>query len=821
MATKRDTNIPSISFAAPPPQEWREKLVLVMVGLPARGKSYIAHKCVFFLRWLGISARIFNVGSSRRQRATSSVQPSSPPASGLTPLSPPSPLPTPTVPVVPPAPLPPPTPTDAMSANVQSSLALSSAASSVSSQLHNAEFFSPDNAEAKRIREDVAMTVLDELLDWIMSGGQVAFFDATNTTEERRHAVFSRCKARHEHLNIIFVESICDDPDVLRENLIAKAKNSPDYRNMNMTAAMADLQQRIRNYERVYEPLPERSTLSYIKLIDLQSRVIANRIEGVLARKIVTFLMSLHIGKRPIYLMAAGDTCLPSDDRNMQRRTAVADAINSLLRAENMNGQPVGFTPALVPYLTEKDARLSLTGHAFASSVGRFMAHIQAKALAARASRAASVSSSTTSSPLRSAGGGGGGGGGGPSSPPAIFSSSCPIPSSHPPHQQLLHPNQLILASSFGNNSGPGLSRSGSDGGIGSGIAIGIPGGSSGLSRDICSDANSVHSHSSSSSVGSADNSSAPVLLQSSSAATSTTAANTQTTGASAHHPPSTISSAQTARAWREQSFDEALIALGASLYERDDEADDMTRLYLYSSTAPSALETALRVCASKRPSSSPKHATPSPSTASASVSNAAVTRTMPPARTHLLSPPSVTAVAASGESHQPISSVLRHVEPPPSVHVVYGVPRQTSALNEIDTGSLDHMPTQQLLERLPAEFKSWLHNPFSYRFPGGESISNVSNNLKQLVLELECNRNPSLVVSHGMTLEILYAYFAGVNDISQPRLSSIQPYTLVELTPSNYGWRERRYTFDAKHSELVLVPSAHADLHASHSAYS
>ena len=43
------------------------RLAFVMVGLPARGKSYIARKLARYLRWLGHDTRVFNVGSYRRE----------------------------------------------------------------------------------------------------------------------------------------------------------------------------------------------------------------------------------------------------------------------------------------------------------------------------------------------------------------------------------------------------------------------------------------------------------------------------------------------------------------------------------------------------------------------------------------------------------------------------------------------------------------------------------------------------------------------------------------------------------------------------------
>jgi len=39
----------------------------VLVGLPARGKTYIGQKISRYLRWLGVPTRIFNVGDYRRK----------------------------------------------------------------------------------------------------------------------------------------------------------------------------------------------------------------------------------------------------------------------------------------------------------------------------------------------------------------------------------------------------------------------------------------------------------------------------------------------------------------------------------------------------------------------------------------------------------------------------------------------------------------------------------------------------------------------------------------------------------------------------------
>ena len=45
-----------------------DRLAIVMVGLPARGKSYTARRIERYLSWLGYRTGVFNVGEYRRAR---------------------------------------------------------------------------------------------------------------------------------------------------------------------------------------------------------------------------------------------------------------------------------------------------------------------------------------------------------------------------------------------------------------------------------------------------------------------------------------------------------------------------------------------------------------------------------------------------------------------------------------------------------------------------------------------------------------------------------------------------------------------------------
>ena len=48
-------------------------LAIVMVGLPARGKTYTARKIVRYLSWKGVKTKVFNVGTFRRKISGANV----------------------------------------------------------------------------------------------------------------------------------------------------------------------------------------------------------------------------------------------------------------------------------------------------------------------------------------------------------------------------------------------------------------------------------------------------------------------------------------------------------------------------------------------------------------------------------------------------------------------------------------------------------------------------------------------------------------------------------------------------------------------------
>ncbi|EEH35739.2 fructose-2,6-bisphosphatase [Paracoccidioides lutzii Pb01] len=220
------------------------KICVVMVGLPARGKSLIAGKALRYLAWVGIPARIFNVGQYRRQD---------------------TPQPT-------------------------------------------AAFFDTSNPDGERLRRAAAEAALTDMLRWFAdTDGQVAILDATNSTKSRRKWIHRTCA--EAGIATLFVESQCDDEEVIMSNILEVKTTSPDYIGQDPELAALDFRNRIRHYEKVYETIDEdEKDYAYVKLINVSSTVIINQIKDYLSSRLVYYIQNLHIRPRSIWLSRHGES---------------------------------------------------------------------------------------------------------------------------------------------------------------------------------------------------------------------------------------------------------------------------------------------------------------------------------------------------------------------------------------------------------------------------------------------------------------------------------------------------------------------------------
>lgn len=151
---------------------------------------------------------------------------------------------------------------------------------------------------------------------WLKEGGEVAIFDATNTSRQRRELINDHC-CKGYGFRLFFVESICDDPAVIEANVREVKIYSPDYKNVDSETAIGDFLERIRLYEIAYDPIDEKldKHLSFIKIYNVGERFLVNRVIGHIQSRVVYFLMNIRVLPRTIYLTRHGES-----EMNLQQR---------------------------------------------------------------------------------------------------------------------------------------------------------------------------------------------------------------------------------------------------------------------------------------------------------------------------------------------------------------------------------------------------------------------------------------------------------------------------------------------------------------------
>lgn len=229
------------------------KLVIILVGLPARGKSLLGHKLEQFLGWRGYITKGFRVGAKRREMAKED-NPAAQPSTG------------------------------------------------------SASFFDASKAYAAAVREMVSIEAFGEAMDWLSTGGKVAIFDASNVQVQRRAKLLERVRAERAKaaasglggtIGVVFLESIVTDEAIIKQGMDFKIKHSADFRGMEPAAAYKDLVQRIKHYEKIYETVrPEEG--AYIKLFNLGATAHCKDVYGRMSKSVMPYLLALHSYPRSI-----------------------------------------------------------------------------------------------------------------------------------------------------------------------------------------------------------------------------------------------------------------------------------------------------------------------------------------------------------------------------------------------------------------------------------------------------------------------------------------------------------------------------------------
>ncbi|NWI48255.1 F262 bisphosphatase, partial [Picathartes gymnocephalus] len=226
--------------------------LIVMIGLPARGKTYMSKKLTRYLNWIGVPTKVFNLGVYRREAVKS---------------------------------------------------------------YKSYDFFRHDNKEAMEIRKRCALVALEDVKSYLLEEcGQIAVRSSALKivllSGQSSQVLTLKC-ASLPSPQVFFVESVCDDPEVIAANILEVKVSSPDYPERHRENVMDDFLKRIECYKVTYQPLdPDANDkdLSFIKVINVGQRFLVNRVQDYIQSKIVYYLMNIHVQPRTIYLCRHGES---------------------------------------------------------------------------------------------------------------------------------------------------------------------------------------------------------------------------------------------------------------------------------------------------------------------------------------------------------------------------------------------------------------------------------------------------------------------------------------------------------------------------------
>ncbi|XP_042492217.1 6-phosphofructo-2-kinase/fructose-2,6-bisphosphatase-like isoform X2 [Macadamia integrifolia] len=225
------------------PKEDRH-LAIVLVGLPAQGKTFTAAKLTRYLRWLGHDTKHFNIGKYRRLKHGTN---------------------------------------------------------------QSADFFRVDNAEGMEARNEVAALAMDDMISWMQEGGQVGIFDATNSSKARRNMLMKMAEGKCKiiFLETICNDAHIIERNIrLKIQQSPDYAEEPDFEAglQDFKARLANYE---KAYEPVeegsYIKMIDMAS-------GQGGQIQVNNISGYLPGRIVFFLVNTHLTPRPIFLTRHGES---------------------------------------------------------------------------------------------------------------------------------------------------------------------------------------------------------------------------------------------------------------------------------------------------------------------------------------------------------------------------------------------------------------------------------------------------------------------------------------------------------------------------------
>lgn len=165
-----------------------------------------------------------------------------------------------------------------------------------------AEFFDTSNPDGERLRRAAAEAAVSDMISWFKhTDGQVAILDATNSTKARRQWIYNSCRAAGiEPLFVESIcsdkELIMNNIREVKTNSPDYKGQDPEVAARDFMNRIHNYE---KAYETIGD---DESHFAYVRLIDVGTQVIINQIKDYLSSRLVYYIQNLHIRPRSIWL---------------------------------------------------------------------------------------------------------------------------------------------------------------------------------------------------------------------------------------------------------------------------------------------------------------------------------------------------------------------------------------------------------------------------------------------------------------------------------------------------------------------------------------
>ncbi|NWX43292.1 F262 bisphosphatase, partial [Steatornis caripensis] len=219
--------------------------LIVMIGLPARGKTYMSKKLTRYLNWIGVPTKVFNLGVYRREAVKS---------------------------------------------------------------YKSYDFFRHDNKEAMEIRKQCALVALEDVKAYLLEEcGQIAVrlgsVKQCLFVSKGKNNVIQCCFCSVSSLLSSHKASLSVDQEVK-----VSSPDYPERNRENVMDDFLKRIECYKVTYQPLDPDAYDKDLSFIKVINVGQRFLVNRVQDYIQSKIVYYLMNIHVQPRTIYLCRHGES---------------------------------------------------------------------------------------------------------------------------------------------------------------------------------------------------------------------------------------------------------------------------------------------------------------------------------------------------------------------------------------------------------------------------------------------------------------------------------------------------------------------------------